>query len=89
MSMAKTLRRKLQDAFQPVVLEIEDDSHHHAGHAGWRPGGETHFRVRLRANAFEGVSRVARHRLVHDVLAQELQGAIHALELDLGGPHDR
>lgn len=88
MSMPETLRRKLHDAFQPVLLEIEDESHHHAGHAGWRPGGETHFRVRLRAKAFEGVSRISRHRMVHEVLAEELRGAIHALTLDLGGPKD-
>lgn len=89
MSMAETLRRKLEEAFHPVILEIEDQSHLHAGHAGWRPGGETHFHVRLRAAVFDGKSRVARHRLVHEALAEELRGAIHALSLDLGSAVDK
>jgi BolA protein len=79
---------KLTAAFAPTGLEIVDDSHRHAGHAGDNPdgGGETHFKVSLTSAAFAGQSRVARHRMVHDVLAPELRERIHALELKLKSP---
>ncbi|MDH2327661.1 BolA family transcriptional regulator [Cereibacter sp. SYSU M97828] len=70
--------------FQPTVLEIEDESEKHRGHGGWQEGGETHFRVTLRAEALGPMSRVARHRAVHQALGPELIARIHALALDLG-----
>jgi BolA protein len=60
---------------------IEDESARHAGHAGARPEGETHFRVRIVSGAFEGLSRVERQRKVHAVLKVELVGRVHALSL--------
>lgn len=81
MTVAETLRRKLQDALAPSVLEIEDESAKHKGHAGWRPGGETHFRITVVATAFEGKSRVERQRMVYDVLRDELADRVHALAL--------
>jgi BolA protein len=81
MTVAATLTDKLTAAFQPTRLEVVDDSHHHAGHAGARPGGETHFTVRIVSAAFDGRSRVERQRLVYQVLAQELAGPVHALSL--------
>jgi BolA protein len=75
------LRRRLTAAFAPTRLEIEDESHRHAGHAGARPGGESHFRVIVVATAFAGQSRLARQRAIHAVLADELAHQIHALSI--------
>jgi BolA protein len=86
MTIAETLRIKLEAAFNPTGLEIVDESHLHAGHAGARPEGETHFRVTIVSPAFDGVGRVQRHRLVHEVLAQELRERVHALALVLRTP---
>ncbi len=79
---------RLQDAFAPQVLEIRDESERHRGHAGWRPGGETHFAVRLVCDRFRGLPRLARHRLVHEALGPELMGEIHALQLTLLAPEE-
>ena len=81
MSMTDTIRRKLTDGFAPSLLEIEDESASHAGHSGSRPGGETHFRVRIVSPAFEGVSRVERQRRIYAALADELKTQVHALVL--------
>lgn len=72
---------KLRRAFSPKELEVIDESHRHAGHAGARPGGETHFRVRIVAEVFEGKGRLDRHRLVNKALAEELAGPVHALSI--------
>ena len=81
MSMAETIERKLTAALAPQRLEVRDDSHKHAGHAGWREGGETHFHVIVVAEAFDGESRVARQRKVYQALAEELSDSVHALQL--------
>lgn len=81
MSVADRLRRKLTDALAPVALDIEDESAKHKGHAGWRPGGETHFRVTIVSAAFEGKSRVDRQRMVYAALRQEMADRVHALAL--------
>lgn len=88
MTIAETLRKKLETAFDPAALEVVDESHLHAGHVGARPEGETHFRVAIVASAFSGISRVQRHRLVHEVLAEELRDRVHALALTLRAPED-
>lgn len=85
MRVADSIRRKLEAAFQPQHLVVEDDSHRHAGHAGARPEGETHFHVTMVSAAFDGVGRVDRQRRVHEVLAEELKGPVHALQLSLKG----
>jgi BolA protein len=82
---AGRIRAKLEAAFAPERLEVVDDSEAHRGHGGWREGGETHFRVTIRAAAFDDLGRVERSRAVHRVLADELAGGVHALALDLGG----
>jgi len=87
-AVAARMRDKLEAAFSPVDLEIVDDSHRHAGHAGARPGGESHFTVRLVSGAFAGRSRVERQRLVHAALADELAGPVHALALVLRAPDE-
>ncbi len=86
MSREDEIREKLQSAFAPAHLEVRNDSARHAGHSGDDGSGESHFHVSLRAVAFEGQSRVARHRAVHKALGAELVSAIHALSLDLGIP---
>lgn len=81
MTVADRIHEKLSARFAPSALEIEDESHRHAGHAGARAGGESHFRVRIVAKAFEGLPRLARQRLVYDALSEELAGPVHALSL--------
>ena len=83
MATADTIAQKLKDALSPQHIEVEDVSHHHAGHAGWREGGGTHFTVTMKAASFAGKSRVQQHRLVNAILTDELAGDIHALELHL------
>jgi BolA protein len=82
MPMAETIRAKLTAAFAPSELVVEDDSAKHAGHSGARPGGETHFSVRLVSDSFVGLGRVERQRRVYAALAEELKpDGIHALAL--------
>lgn len=69
--------------FQPDRLEVIDESARHAGHAGARPEGESHFRVRIAAAAFAPMSRLARHRAIHAALGPELLARIHALALEI------
>ena len=80
-AVAETIRAKLAAALDPVEVEVKDESHLHAGHAGARAGGESHFRVRVVAAAFEGLSRVARQRAVNAALVEELAGPVHALAM--------
>jgi BolA family transcriptional regulator, general stress-responsive regulator len=88
MSVAETIRRKLAERFAPLRLEILDQSHRHAGHAGARPEGETHFAVTIVSAAFAGLSRVARQRLVYETLAAELAARVHALSLTTLAPDE-
>ena len=81
MRTAESIERKLRAAFAPARLEIADESGRHAGHAGARPEGETHFRILIVASGFEGQSRVARQRMVYEALAAELAGGVHALAM--------
>ena len=83
MGMQAQIETKLRAAFSPDTLEVIDESEAHRGHGGWREGGETHFRVTMDSDRFDGLSRLARQRLVHDVLADELAGPVHALSLRL------
>ena len=88
MRVADAMRRKLTERFAPVRLEIEDESHRHAGHAGARPEGETHFCITIVSAAFIGESRVARQRLVYLTLAEELATRVHALSLRALAPSE-
>ena len=81
MRVASIIEKKLTQAFAPVRLSVEDESHRHEGHAGARPGGETHFRVEVVSAAFQGLSRVDRQRRIYGVLDEELKGPVHALAL--------
>lgn len=88
MGVTQEIERKLTAAFAPLRLEIEDQSHLHAGHAGHNPAGESHFRVLLVSAAFAGLSRLERQRAVHRVLAEELSGRVHALSLVARTPEE-
>ena len=76
-----TIRSKLAAAFSPLELDVEDESARHAGHAGARAGGESHFRVHIVSEDFAGLSRVARQRKVYGLLADEFAAGLHALAL--------
>lgn len=83
MTRTDAIRAALQGAFAPTRLEVVDESERHRGHAGYQEGGESHFRVVIRAPSFAGQSRLARHRAVHEALGPDLVTAIHALSLDI------
>jgi len=85
LTITEEMRSRLEAAFAPTRLEIADESEAHRGHAGYRDGGESHFRILMRAPALAGLGRVARHRAVHAALGPDLVGRIHALALDLDG----
>ena len=87
-SVKDRIETKLHEALMPSLLEVRDDSHLHRGHGGWREGGETHFHVTVVAAAFEGRSRVERHRVVNGLLSDELNGRVHALSLQLMTPQE-
>jgi BolA protein len=86
MPMKVTIAEKLAAAFAPQKLDVIDESHQHAGHAGHRPGGETHFRVHIVSEAFRGKSRVERHRMINQTLSGELSGGVHALAIHASAP---
>ena len=86
--VGKSLEARLQAAFAPIALEVIDESSQHQGHAGARPDGESHFRVRIVAAAFKGKSRVEQHRMINQVLALELKERVHALAIEATAPKD-
>lgn len=83
MRVADEMRTRLEQAFEPHDLEIEDESELHRGHAGYQEGGQSHFRVTIAAESFAPMSRIERHRAVHSALGEELVGRIHALSLKI------
>ena len=91
MSVKDTLISKLTNRFAPAFLDVIDESNKHFGHAGWREGGETHFRVRIATRHFDGLSRVAQHRAVMETLDAELKDHVHALAINVlpvDGPYE-
>ena len=86
MSTKDDIINKLREAFLPESLDVADELHLHEGHAGHRPGGETHFRVYIVSPAFEGKSRIERHRMVNTTLDAELKGSVHALAIKAETP---
>ena len=85
-SVEDRIRAKLEAHFKPVLLRVENQSHLHAGHAGDDGTGETHFAVEIVAESFKGQSRVACHRMVHDILADDIKSRIHALSISAKAP---
>ena len=86
MSTRDLITEKLTKALAPERLDVVDESHRHEGHAGYRAGGETHFRLYIVSEAFRGKSRIDRHRLVNELLSTELKGTIHALAIHATAP---
>ncbi len=84
MTMQQKISGALEKRFPNARIIVTDESEAHRGHAGYRDGGESHFHVQLSTEAFAGLSRLARHRAVHDALGPEILTKIHALSLDLG-----
>ena len=80
------IMRTLTEAFRPAQIDVVDESDLHKGHAGHRPEGETHFRVRIVSEAFRGRSRIETHRLINAALRQELEGGVHALAIEARAP---
>ncbi len=82
----QSIIEKLTAALEPASLDVDDESHLHAGHAGARPEGETHFRVKVVSEAFRNKPLVQRHRMVNEILADELAGPVHALAIKADAP---
>ncbi len=87
-SRGERIRICLIETFDPVRLEVTDDSASHAGHSGAAPGGETHYQVAMASHRFEGMNRVARSRAVHEALKEEFSSGLHALNLVLRAPNE-
>ena len=89
MRIEEQITKKLRQAFAPVALEVVNDSHRHAGHADSPQTGESHFIIKVVSESFAGKSRVERHRMVNEVLAEELKDRIHALAISALAPEER
>ena len=87
-SVSDTIRGKLEAAFSPSRLDLKDESDRHQGHAGHTGRGESHFNLVIEAKAFAGKGRVARQRMIHHVLAEELAGPVHALSIIAKAPDE-
>jgi len=86
MRTAELITKKLTATFAPQSLSVIDESERHEGHAGHRPGGQTHFRVYIVAELFKGMTRLERHRLINQTLSKELSGGVHALAIHAAAP---
>lgn len=86
MSIKASIESKLKESFNPLELEVIDDSARHIGHAGNPDGGETHFKVKIVSDAFAGMSRIEIHRTVYATLQAEIDGGVHALNIDAKPP---
>jgi BolA protein len=84
--MTDRITAKLRQGLDPIELDVIDESDQHKGHGGWREGGETHFRVVVRADRFAGMSRLDRHRAINALLAEELADSVHALAVVARAP---
>ena len=85
MSVTEEIRQKLEQQFLPTHLEVLDESEQHRGHAGYQEGGESHFQVNIKSQAFDNMSRIEKHRAVHKALGADIVGRIHALALKIEG----
>lgn len=89
MQTKDVITEKLTQAFAPQSLNVVDESHLHEGHAGHRPGGQTHFRVDIVSESFRGKSRIERHRLINQALSGEFTAGVHALAIKASAPGER
>lgn len=88
MTVKDSIARRLTEGLAPTSLEVEDESHRHAGHAGAREGGQTHFRIRIVSDRFVGKRSVERHRMVYDLLGAEIAAGVHALAMTTMTPDE-
>ncbi len=88
MSVRERIAEKIRCELAPSDIEVIDESALHAGHMHAPEGGESHFRIRIVSQRFYGLSRIERQRLIHDILASELAGPIHALSIDAKAPNE-
>jgi BolA protein len=86
--MTDRIAGRLEGGLSAAEVEVIDESHKHAGHAGARPGGETHFRVKIVSADFSGKRRVERHRMVYDLLSAEIADGVHALAMTTLTPEE-
>lgn len=86
MRTADLITKKLTEAFAPQSLKVVDESDQHEGHAGHRPGGQTHYRIYIVSEAFKGKTRLERHRMINQLLSAELTAGIHALAIYAAAP---
>ena len=89
MNMQERIVARLTEGLDPLLIEVVDESERHAGHPGARPGGGTHYRVRIVSGRFAGLNRLARHRLVYGLLPAEFADGLHAVVLDVRAPSER
>jgi BolA protein len=89
MHIRDIMTKKLNDAFTPESIDVVDESQLHEGHAGHRPGGQSHFRIYIVSQAFAGKSRIDRHRMINAVLADDLAGGVHALAIHASAPGEK
>ena len=80
--MKEKIIKKLQ-ILEPISLEVIDESHKHFGHAGYKDGGESHFRIKISSNHFNGKTKLEKHRMINNLLEEELKNGIHALVLEI------
>ncbi len=83
MQVKLAIVKKLSKAFNPYELNVIDESHKHIGHAGYKPEGETHFKIKMKATVFGGLTRLDMQRQVFKALSKEMESRIHALSLEL------
>lgn len=88
MNRAAVIEAKLRQALSPLRIDVEDESHRHAGHAGAPEGGQSHFRLVVVSAAFRGKGRIERQRMVYGILADELAGGMHALAMTTLTPEE-
>jgi BolA protein len=88
MTLTQWITQTLQERLQPTELTVTDESEKHHGHAGWREGGETHYRIHIVSEAFTGKSRVERHRLVNEALKGAFDKGMHALAIQAKAPRE-
>lgn len=86
MSLKNWIEETLTRELGPTALRVDDESHLHAGHGGWKPSGETHFRIDVVSPAFAGKSRVERHRVVNGILSDAFARGLHALAISAKAP---
>jgi BolA family transcriptional regulator, general stress-responsive regulator len=86
MRTADLITKKLTEAFSPQSLNVVDESHQHQGHAGHRPGGQTHFRIYIVSEAFKDKTRLERHRMINGILSGELAAGVHSLAIHAASP---